>query len=104
GTGLPLPFYVWVDSWLPHRHLTQGKLVRLLGTSGKAPSKDPSQTYFREVARLGNLALEERECALNGTEVECPTERNGVETRTRGENRALSNGRYTQPEHADLPA
>src|SRR5512139_2216093 len=31
GPGLPLPFYVWVNSWLPHRNLTEGKLVRLLG-------------------------------------------------------------------------
>src|SRR5262245_17129811 len=29
GTGLPLPFYVWVDTWLPHRHLTEGKLIAL---------------------------------------------------------------------------
>jgi len=30
--GLPLPFYVWVNLWWPHRSETPGTLVALLGT------------------------------------------------------------------------
>src|SRR5262249_34416018 len=31
GEGLPLPFYVWVNAWLPHRAAQTGALVALLG-------------------------------------------------------------------------
>src|SRR6516162_2815851 len=31
GEGLPLPFYVWVNAWLPHRGPQMGALVALLG-------------------------------------------------------------------------
>lgn len=66
GTGLPLPFYVWVNSWLPHRHLTEGKLVRLLGiTPSSKKSADSSQAYFRELARRGHFCLEEKERLLS---------------------------------------
>jgi len=30
--GFPLPFYVWVGSWLPHRLHGEGKLVALIAT------------------------------------------------------------------------
>jgi len=29
--GMPLPFYVWVKSWLPHRPQTGGAMIALLG-------------------------------------------------------------------------
>jgi hypothetical protein len=34
--GLPLPFYVWVNSWLPHRVPGTSALISLLEQSGKA--------------------------------------------------------------------
>jgi hypothetical protein len=41
--GLPLPFYYWVNAWLPHRRTGTGALVGLLS----AP-----RTYNRESGRL----------------------------------------------------
>jgi len=70
GTGLPLPFYVWVDSWLPHRKLTEGKLIALVGLAKERKKQDDSgRTYLREMARQGNLNLIEKDCKLpvNGT-------------------------------------
>ena len=65
GTGLPLPFYVWVDSWLPHRKLTEGKLIALVGLAKERKNKDnDGRTYLREMARQGHLNLVEKECLL----------------------------------------
>lgn len=67
GAGLPLPFYVWVNSWLPHRHVTEGKLIRLLGITADSPKcADASRGYFRQLAERGHLRLEEKECLLSG--------------------------------------
>jgi len=61
--GFPLPFYVWVDSWLPHRSLGEGALVALI-TLPERPSlsMDRGHEYLRAVARRGRLdfLLEER--------------------------------------------
>jgi hypothetical protein len=65
GTGLPLPFYVWVDSWLPHRKLTEGKLIALVGLAKERKKQDDSgRTYLREMARQGHLNLIEKDCRL----------------------------------------
>jgi hypothetical protein len=63
GTGLPLPFYVWVDSWLPHRKLTEGKLIALVGLAKERKNKvDNGRAYLREMARQGHLNLVEKDC------------------------------------------
>jgi hypothetical protein len=63
---VPLPFYVWVNSWLPHRRPKTGALVALLGRA-EPPSlrSDRMHKYLRAVARRGrlDLLLEERKCA-----------------------------------------
>jgi hypothetical protein len=61
--GFPLPFYVWVDSWLPHRSPGKAALVALI-TLPERPSLpiDRGREYLRAVARQGRLdfLLEER--------------------------------------------
>jgi hypothetical protein len=65
GTGLPFPFYVWVDAWLPHRKLTEGKLIALVGLAKHHKTEhDEGRTYLREMARLGHLNLIERDCPV----------------------------------------
>jgi hypothetical protein len=61
----PLAFYVWVSSWLPHRHHGPGVLVALVARpAGGAPRGNHAQhfQYLRSVAREGRLAfmVEER--------------------------------------------
>ena len=60
---LPLPFHVWVDTWLPNRLQVAGCLVALIG-SAEAPNGHSSRMrdYLRAVAREGRLEflLEER--------------------------------------------
>ena len=64
--GVPLPFYVWVNSWLPHRLPSTGALVALLGRpEPRGRRSQRMQKYLRAVARQGrlDLLLEERKCA-----------------------------------------
>jgi hypothetical protein len=60
--GFPLPFYVWVNSWLPHR-LGKAALIALISLP-ECPSLalDRGREYLRAVARQGRLdfVLEER--------------------------------------------
>lgn len=61
--GLPLPFHVWVDNWLPHRRQTTGCLFALLGRSEAASGHACRvREYLREVARMSGFEflLEER--------------------------------------------
>lgn len=54
--GLPLPFYIWVNSWLPH-HLPGGSaLVALLGAVAR-PNAESGRVreYLRSVARQGRM-------------------------------------------------
>jgi hypothetical protein len=54
--GLPLSFYVWVNSWLPH-HLPGGSaLVALLGAVER-PNAESGRVreYLRAVARQGRM-------------------------------------------------
>jgi hypothetical protein len=65
--GLPLPFYVWVDSWLPHRPQGTGALVALLGFPERfvAPM-ERAREYLKALARKGHLdfLIEERKLPL----------------------------------------
>ncbi len=66
--GFPLPFYVWVSSWLPHRLQGEGKLAALIATPRLTEfRRNRAAEYLRAVAaraRMGfqvterNLALE----------------------------------------------
>jgi hypothetical protein len=61
--GLPFPFHVWVDTWLPHRKQAAGCLFALIGTSEQATGAPGRvREYLREVARMGGFEflLEER--------------------------------------------
>ncbi|HVM49114.1 MAG TPA: hypothetical protein VMU04_13870 [Candidatus Acidoferrum sp.] len=61
--GLPLPFQVWVDNWLPHRRSSTGCLFAFMGRSELASRRaDRVGAYLREVARRARLEflLEER--------------------------------------------
>ncbi len=61
--GLPFPFYVWVDSWLPYHPQGTAALVALI-TLPDPPTVqlDRARGYLRAVARQGRLdfLLEER--------------------------------------------
>ncbi|MGH7967846.1 MAG: hypothetical protein ACREIC_03870 [Limisphaerales bacterium] len=61
--GFPLPFYVWVDSWLPYHPQGGAALVALI-TLPDPPTVqlDRARVYLRAVARQGRLdfLLEER--------------------------------------------
>jgi hypothetical protein len=52
--ALPLPFYVWVNAWLPHRFQRSGAIVHLLGENSGADSENAG-SYLREVARKGRM-------------------------------------------------
>ena len=60
----PVPFYVWVDSWLPHRLPGGGALVALVAQpEWLSTSMDRAREYLRSVARKGRLdfLIEERQ-------------------------------------------
>lgn len=65
--GFPLPFYVWVQSWLPHRSPGKAALVALVAYP-EQPSlaMDRGLEYLRATARQGRLdfLLEERRLPL----------------------------------------
>jgi hypothetical protein len=54
--GLPLPFYYWVNSWLPHRTGGGGALVALLGEPApRHPESGRLCRFLRTVARNGRM-------------------------------------------------
>lgn len=54
--GLPLPFYYWVNSWLPHRVGGIGALVALLGAPIPRNSESGRlRKFLRTVARRGRM-------------------------------------------------
>ena len=62
--GLPLPFYVWVNGWLPHRTPSTAALIALLPTPEKPDSRSGRVgQYLRAVATQGRMDFlcEERE-------------------------------------------
>ena len=56
--GLPLPFYAWVNNWLPHRLQGSGLLIALLGSSVEPTSRSGRiGDYLRAVAKQANLTF-----------------------------------------------
>ncbi len=56
--GLPLPFYFWVNSWLPHRVPGTGVIVGLLGTAGSKSSESGRlKKYLGMVATRARMDL-----------------------------------------------
>jgi hypothetical protein len=56
--GLPLPFYFWVNSWLPHRISGTGAFVALLGAPNPRNSESGRlRKYLRTVARRARMDL-----------------------------------------------
>jgi hypothetical protein len=66
--GLPFPFHVWVDTWLPHRNHGVGCLFALVGRSEPTDRHSSRvREYLREVARMGGFEflLEERRLPMH---------------------------------------
>jgi len=58
GEGLPLPFYVWVNLWWPHRPESAGTLVALIGTpQPKALRAGPVGEYLSVVAQQTRMSF-----------------------------------------------
>lgn len=56
--GLPLPFYFWVNSWLPHRVKGGGALIALLGAPFPRNAESGRlQKFLRTVARRARMDL-----------------------------------------------
>jgi hypothetical protein len=54
--GLPLPFYVWVEQWMPHRLQPAGALIALLPKKQKGDSRAGRlEEYLRAAARQSRL-------------------------------------------------
>ena len=54
--GFPLPFYVWVGSWLPHRLRGEGKLVALVATAKPHGfQRNRAAEYLRAVAQRAGM-------------------------------------------------
>jgi len=54
--GLPLPFYFWVNAWLPHHLSGNGILIGLLGaTNPGEPESGRIREYLRSIARHGRF-------------------------------------------------
>ena len=65
--GLPLPFYVWVDAWLPHRPQGLSALVALIAMPNNPGARlDRAREYLTAVARQGRLdfLVEERKLTM----------------------------------------
>jgi hypothetical protein len=68
--GLPLPFYFWVNAWLPHRLNGTGALVGLLGSPVPRTSESGRlRKFLRAVARRTRMDLLVAErCLVTATE------------------------------------
>ena len=57
--GFPLPFYVWVSSWLPHRFPGEGTLAALIATP-KSPvlHKNRAVEYLGAVAKRAGMRFQ----------------------------------------------
>lgn len=56
--GLPLPFYFWVNAWLPHRTGGGGALVALLGAPAVSNAESGRlRGFLRTVARRARMDL-----------------------------------------------
>jgi hypothetical protein len=68
--ALPVPFRVWVDTWLPNRLRAGGRLVALIGGAAQANAESNRvREYLRAVARQGRMEfrLEERQWPVEPT-------------------------------------
>jgi hypothetical protein len=56
--GLPLPFYFWINSWMPHRVSAAGALVALLGSPFPRNAESGRlQKFLRTVSRRARMEL-----------------------------------------------
>ncbi len=55
--GMPLPFYFWVNAWLPHRRCGSGALIALLGATVGKSAPGRLRNYLKAVARQGRMEL-----------------------------------------------
>lgn len=55
--GMPLPFYVWVGSWLPFRRLAGGGLRVLTSESGIGHHSEPLKNYLVAVAQQAGMTF-----------------------------------------------
>lgn len=63
---LPIPFYVWVDAWLPRRAAGPGALVGLiLSSSEMAGASRQVEDYLRAVARRARMEFTARQRRLD---------------------------------------
>jgi hypothetical protein len=55
GEGLPLPFYVWVEQWLPHHRQTDAALVLQTGAPNGPGIPSRLAEYLEAVAKEGKM-------------------------------------------------
>jgi hypothetical protein len=73
--GFPLPFYVWVSSWLPHRLRGAGTLVGLIAAPERRSSHmNRAVEYLRAVARKARMRCLIRERNAIGETASAPAE------------------------------
>ncbi len=58
GAALPLPFYVWVNMWMPYRRVSGGKLILLGKATSQAPFSESAVQYLKQAARQANMQFE----------------------------------------------
>ena len=58
GHGLPLPFYVWVNAWLPYRNISGGRLVVLVGQADTSSHAEHVVQYLKQAASQANMDFE----------------------------------------------
>jgi hypothetical protein len=60
--GFPLPFYVWVGSWLPHRLRGEGKLMALIANpKPHGFHRNRAAEYLRAVAQRAGMHFQATE-------------------------------------------
>ncbi len=109
---LPLPFNVWVNTWLPNRIQAGGCLVGLVGAPQKShPGAKKAADYLRAVAQAGHFEfiLEQRVQPTTASNIIFPREQmwkrvvNGTHARTR-DRRAKLDRATSARDHAFAPA
>jgi hypothetical protein len=62
---LPVDLCVWLDAWLPRRHLSTGALIALISVPGETSAQlEHARGYLRAIARKGRLDFLLRERKL----------------------------------------
>lgn len=83
GGNFPLPFYIWANSWMPHRTI-RGSLVGLIGTAGGSRARD----YLLAVARQTGLRASIEERDLGPEQTDGSARRQGFARRSTANTRA----------------